>query len=154
MALMKRKIGTEPTAGSRKVSQAIAQSVPHLLTRGIQKAKKTAHAIKSSNDDVQVNEAAEQVFSVTELLENILVNLDFDTLLLLQRVNQKFRAVIGGSVPLQKKLFFVHCTFDEAKSLGMLDNEAMGHIRLRRQRWNEAHWCAPQTHPPNHEHRI
>ena len=46
------------------------------------------------------------VLNTPELLEHILLQLDERTLLLSQRVSRTFNANIGGSVKLQRKLFF------------------------------------------------
>lgn len=47
------------------------------------------------------------VLEVNELLEAILLGLDMKTLLLAHRVSRNWRANIGESKPLQKKLFFL-----------------------------------------------
>ncbi|KAK3114226.1 hypothetical protein LTR53_007655 [Teratosphaeriaceae sp. CCFEE 6253] len=48
--------------------------------------------------------AADAVIATAELLENILLKIDAKTLLLSQRTAHRFRAVVQGSAPLQKKL--------------------------------------------------
>lgn len=50
--------------------------------------------------------AAERVFIIPELLENILLRIPMKTLLLSQRTCRSFKAIIDGSKPLQRKLFF------------------------------------------------
>lgn len=73
----------------------------------------------------EISNAANKVFSITELLEQILLDInDLKTLLLVQRVSTKWRAVIQTNDKLQKKLFFTSCaSFEEAKSLGIVANE-------------------------------
>lgn len=56
----------------------------------------------------------------TELLENVLLNLDNRTLLLSQRTNKNFRNVINTSLKLQKKLFFIQPTIEDARSNGLI----------------------------------
>lgn len=53
------------------------------------------------------SDAAQKLFNTTELLESILLEVDdVGTLLLSQRVDRNFKAVIGGSSRLQRALFF------------------------------------------------
>ncbi|KAK5680432.1 hypothetical protein LTS10_007360 [Elasticomyces elasticus] len=64
--------------------------------------------------------AASAVLSTTELLEMILVDVDTKTLLLGQRVNRKWQAVISGNNQLQQELFMRLATRSEAIALGMV----------------------------------
>ncbi|KAJ8606231.1 hypothetical protein MRB53_041103 [Persea americana] len=57
--------------------------------------------------------ATHRTLTTTELLEEILLNLDNQTLLLSQRVNHTFKSTITGSIKLQKKLFFRLADEDE-----------------------------------------
>ena len=59
-----------------------------------------------------------------ELLEMILLGLDNQTLLLSQRVSQKFFNVIKNSKKVQMKLFFVQPTREEALKLLPIDNDS------------------------------
>jgi hypothetical protein len=100
--------------------------------------------------------AAQKVFNVVELLEDILVRTDFLTLLRLQRVSRAFYDTITGSIKLQKKLYFQPATVQEAGELGMLnigalvlvDAKESGNVQLV---WNH-HLMDPQkksfTMPP------
>lgn len=54
----------------------------------------------------EVDDMAAAVFSVPELLEDILSRLPMTELLLSQRVSKQFKATIEGSVKLQRALFF------------------------------------------------
>ena len=58
--------------------------------------------------------AVAAVFATTELLEDILMHIDMKTVLLAQRVNRKFNGVISSSPWLQKKLFMLPATIEEA----------------------------------------
>lgn len=62
---------------------------------------------------------------VVELLENVLVGLDFKTLLLAQRVSTLWRNTVAGSQKLQKKLFFRRATIIEVFELGMIDDDTL-----------------------------
>ncbi|KAK5718420.1 hypothetical protein LTR15_008147 [Elasticomyces elasticus] len=64
------------------------------------------------------------VSNTTELLEMILVGVDTKTLLLAQRVNRKWRAVISDNHQLQQKLFMRLATREEAIALGMVQPDA------------------------------
>lgn len=68
---------------------------------------------------------ADQVFAVVELLENILLCLEFKTLLLSQRVSCTWRDTIASSSKLQKKLFLKAAKFEEAKALGMVTEKSL-----------------------------
>ncbi|KAK5698195.1 hypothetical protein LTR97_007156 [Elasticomyces elasticus] len=63
------------------------------------------------------------VFNTTELLEMILLGIDTKTLLLAQRVNRKWRAVISDNHQLQQKLFMRLATREEAIALGMVQRD-------------------------------
>ena len=64
--------------------------------------------------------AVTAVLETVELLEDILVRLDFKTLLLCQRVSRKFRDVVNDSNKLQTKLFLKPAnSISEAEALGM-----------------------------------
>lgn len=80
-----------------------------------------------TDDDTPGCVAAANVFGTTELLEAILVRLDFKTLLIsIQCVSRRFRDVVAGSLQLQKKLFFVSLNgFEEDKTLHMVDDESL-----------------------------
>ena len=56
------------------------------------------------------------------MFEHILVNLDFATLLLAQRVSTAWRDFIKDNDNLQKKLFLKPATFKEAVGLGMVED--------------------------------
>lgn len=58
----------------------------------------------STSPDCEGN-ATSDVFNITELLEAILKDVPFETLLLSQRVSKRWRATIRGSRRLQQKLF-------------------------------------------------
>lgn len=62
-------------------------------------------------------EGAHAVFFVPELLEKILLAVDMKTLLLSQRVNKFWNQTINNSTLLQKKLFFLPASLDEAINL-------------------------------------
>ncbi|KAK3641445.1 hypothetical protein LTR56_011258 [Elasticomyces elasticus] len=70
------------------------------------------------------SKAANAVLSTTELLEMILVDVDTKTLLLGQRVNRKWQAVISENKQLQQKLFMRRATRSEAIALGMVQPPA------------------------------
>ncbi|KAK5732907.1 hypothetical protein LTR17_010180 [Elasticomyces elasticus] len=70
------------------------------------------------------SKAANAVLSTTELLEMILVDVDTKTLLLGQRVNRKWQAVISENKQLQQKLFMRLATRSEAIALGMVQRDA------------------------------
>ncbi|KAK4494730.1 hypothetical protein PRZ48_014086 [Zasmidium cellare] len=60
-------------------------------------------------DDVQnetTSPAANKVLNTVELLETILLDVDFNTLLVSQAVNKTFASTIADSPKLQEKLFF------------------------------------------------
>jgi hypothetical protein len=62
--------------------------------------------------------ATEKVFQTSELIEMILVRLDFFTLLFVQRVSHAFLDAVAGSPSLQKKLFFKPAaSFQEIEAL-------------------------------------
>ncbi|KAK4624253.1 hypothetical protein CLAFUW4_06077 [Fulvia fulva] len=71
--------------------------------------------------DEKAASAIPAVFNTTELLEKILLRTDMKTLLLAQRVCRKWKAVIGASSTIQKKLFMVPVSnIEEAFRLGIL----------------------------------
>ena len=65
--------------------------------------------LKSASNNVadQPKPAVEAVFGTTELLEAILVHLDFTTLQLSQSVSARFRDVVLKRKALQTKLFLL-----------------------------------------------
>lgn len=65
----------------------------------------------------QVNPAGAAVLATTELLEADLLHTDMKTVLLAQRVSHKFNNVIDNSLRLQKMLFMVPTTIEEAIEL-------------------------------------
>lgn len=67
----------------------------------------------------------QQVIFTTELLEHILLALDSQTLLLSQRTNKRFRDVIKASQRIQKKLYFIQPTFEEAIEYRLITNESL-----------------------------
>ncbi|KAK3690642.1 hypothetical protein LTR37_019044 [Vermiconidia calcicola] len=68
--------------------------------------------------------------ALPELLEQVLLDLDFRILLFAQRVNVKWCATIKGSLNLQKKLFLQPVADSaEARSLGMVEGDDMLLIR-------------------------
>ena len=69
--------------------------------------------------------AATKVCQITELLELILINVDQRTLLLSQRVASKWRDVVQRNHDIQKKLFFIQPTFEEALQLGLVSPSSM-----------------------------
>ncbi|KAK4494363.1 hypothetical protein PRZ48_014661 [Zasmidium cellare] len=70
--------------------------------------------LNPTNDE---SSATERTLHTTELLEQILLNLDYQTLLLSQRVNRQFKGTIDGSLKLQKKLFFRLADEDEDEAV-------------------------------------
>jgi hypothetical protein len=61
------------------------------------------------------SEKAQTVFGITELLESILLYVDFKTLpVASSRVSTEWRITIEKSNKLQKKLFLLPATFEEA----------------------------------------
>ncbi|KAK5169888.1 uncharacterized protein LTR77_005866 [Saxophila tyrrhenica] len=79
--------------------------------------------------DTAIGNSVTKVFGITELLEQVLVKVDFKTLLLSQRVNHMFEQVIKGSKMLQKKLCFLPVdSFEEALALGFAEE---GGVLLR-----------------------
>lgn len=68
------------------------------------------------------NEAGKDLVGIAELLEQILVNVDMRTILLSQRVNKHWNNVISGSTKLQKKLFFIQPTIDDAVKLNLVSS--------------------------------
>ncbi|KAK3690645.1 hypothetical protein LTR37_019047 [Vermiconidia calcicola] len=70
--------------------------------------------------------ATTKVLGLPELLEHILLGLDFKTLLLSQRVSTTWNDLIGHTRSLQQKLFFLPvASVDEAVDLGMVDRESL-----------------------------
>lgn len=70
--------------------------------------------------------SAAKVFSITELREQVLVGLDFRTLLLSQRVDRSFRSTIQRNLKLRKKLFIEPVSsFKEALSLGFAEEKTI-----------------------------
>lgn len=67
-------------------------------------------------------DAGSKIVNTTELLEKILIDVDMRTLLFSQRINKQFKAVVLGSIKLQKKLFFIRPTFNEAVELGIVND--------------------------------
>ncbi|KAK5725290.1 hypothetical protein LTR17_013053 [Elasticomyces elasticus] len=100
MAPSKRKAAVHEEKSTAKKSNT--------TTRARNKTKKAAA------------KAFNAVFNTTELLEMILVGVDTKTLLLAQRVNRKWRAVISDNHQLQQKLFMRLATREEAIALGMV----------------------------------
>lgn len=88
--------------------------------------RETCSSVDSDNE-APAFVAATAVLNTTELLEAILVCLDFKTLLVsIQQVCHRFHDVVKDSIQLQKKLFLVPVdTFEEAKALHMVDDESM-----------------------------
>ncbi|KAK4902714.1 hypothetical protein LTR27_000653 [Elasticomyces elasticus] len=88
-------------------------------------AKKSKTTTQARNKTKKVAAMAfNAVFNTTELLEMILVSVDTKTLLLAQRVNRKWRAVISNNHQLQQKLFMRLATREEAIALGMVQLDA------------------------------
>ncbi|KAK3690644.1 hypothetical protein LTR37_019046 [Vermiconidia calcicola] len=82
--------------------------------------------MKPDQDDTQHQAAASAVMNLPELLEHILLGLDFETLLLAQRVSTEWRDLISRSRSCQKKLFFAPVdNFEEAVALGMVPEDAL-----------------------------
>lgn len=80
---------------------------------------------KSQNSDEGIDTATMKVFGIAELLENILVHLDCPrTLLLAQRVSIEWKGCITASTKLQKKLYFVSSTLEEAMALNMFRDDS------------------------------
>lgn len=65
--------------------------------------------------------AAQVVLATNELFEQILLELDMRTLLLAQRVDYRWYALINQSKSLQKKLFFIPATRQDLKKLNLLE---------------------------------
>ena len=65
------------------------------------------------------------MLGIVELFEKILVFLDCKTLLLAQDVSAKWAQVIKGNTKLQKKLYLVPATFEEAIDLNMVNDDAL-----------------------------
>ncbi|KAK3624913.1 hypothetical protein LTR56_020727 [Elasticomyces elasticus] len=104
MAPIKRKAAVHEDRSTAKKSNT--------TTRARNKTKKAAAT------------AFNAVFNTTELLEMVLVGIDTKTLLLAQRVNRKWRAVISDNHQLQQKLFMRLATREEAIALGMVQADA------------------------------
>jgi hypothetical protein len=70
-------------------------------------ARRTQPAPRSKivSDGLDIH-ARNTVLSTMELLEMILCQVDMKTVLLAQRVNTKWRDIVGASLPLQRHLFF------------------------------------------------
>lgn len=62
--------------------------------------------IPNTMDEEQSSIAAPKVLSIPELLEAILIDVPSQTLILSQRVNKKFKAIIEDSTKIQQKLFY------------------------------------------------
>ena len=78
----------------------------------------------TDNSETASHADAEAVFSIPELFETILVEVDFKTLLLAQRISKHWLAFISGTAKLQKKLSKKPvATFDEALALGMVEDD-------------------------------
>lgn len=69
--------------------------------------------------------AASAVYNTTEILENILLHMENGPLLLMTHKARRIRDTIRGSTKLQKKLFFVQPTFQEAVDLGLIMNDSV-----------------------------
>ncbi|KAK3691332.1 hypothetical protein LTR37_018693 [Vermiconidia calcicola] len=80
------------------------------------------------------------VLATTELLEAVLLELDMKTLLLAQRVSQRFRDVIKASPTLQMKLFFRPATIKQAIKLCDISSQS-GVLFLKQ---NAANWAKPE----------
>lgn len=76
-----------------------------------------------ANVDITSPERSSSVFSTFELLERILIDVDSKTLLLSQRVNRIWSEVISRSTSLQKKLYFLPATFEQAERFIFPANE-------------------------------
>ncbi len=80
----------------------------------------------NETSDLASDSPVTKVLSITELLEQILVGLDFKTLLFATRTNKKFKNVIERNQDLQKKLFLWPVeSFEEALSLGFAEENGM-----------------------------
>ena len=78
---------------------------------------------RSGFTETPESNTATAAFAIPELLEHILLHLDFKTLLFSQRVNKTWSLSIQGSKKLQQKLFSIPATLEEAKTLGMMAEE-------------------------------
>ena len=69
--------------------------------------------------------ATTAVIDTAELLLEILLRLNFTTLLLAQRVDRRFQQIITSSSSLQKKLFLSPATLEKTGSLCMIEDNTM-----------------------------
>lgn len=70
-------------------------------------AQNSASDTHASSGDTKTAEVIEKLLGTNELLENILVRLPMKRLLLAQRVCKHWKALIDGSLRLQRALFMV-----------------------------------------------
>lgn len=82
-----------------------------------------------SAEGAMPREQTSAMFSIAEILESILISVDMKTILLSQRVNKFWHNVIGNSTKLQKKLFFLPATLEEAIDLMAADNKVINLTR-------------------------
>ena len=75
--------------------------------------------------DAPEQSAVHLAMHATELLETVLLNLDSQTLISSQRVSKGFREVIQGSKWIQKKLFLLQPTFEESRTLGLVEDNTL-----------------------------
>lgn len=79
--------------------------------------------------------AVEACLNTTELLENILKFVDVKSLVLAQAVSRQFKDVVVGSLALQRKLFLIPSTFEQALDTADGEKEGM------------QNWFAPDGKP-------
>lgn len=72
--------------------------------------------------------AADRVLSIVELLENILIHVDYESLLECNKVNKTFRATIAASTHLTAYMMLDITRVDKTFSCPLYDDEAMARI--------------------------
>lgn len=72
---------------------------------------------QDNNPTKREHGAANNVFNISELVEMILLQTDMKTALLAQCISKSVHDAVSGSTKLQKKLFFIRPTYEEAIAL-------------------------------------
>lgn len=71
------------------------------------------NAFKAHDGQTSSFQATAAVLNITELIEGILIHVDLKTLLLAQRVSQKWNSVINKSIHIQRRLFMAPAPVEE-----------------------------------------
>ncbi|KAK5726749.1 hypothetical protein LTR15_002637 [Elasticomyces elasticus] len=77
-----------------------------------------SHSTIVSNQGIKDSSATQQVLSLPELLENILLRLPMKDLLLAHRLCKKFKQIMHGSPSIQRALFFMRGAISDLNYVG------------------------------------